>query len=472
MRISERTLRWQYVAGDFVMGNLAWFLLNAYRYTKLSLAYPRTMWQFLTSGWELQLQVVIPLFWMAVYYYSGYYNRPLRRDRLEEFTQTLVSSVVGTLFVFFLAILNDETIHYQTFYRLLLLSFALQFSLTYLFRFARTQHLMNLVHSRRFGWDTLVVGAGRRAADFAHELDSLPVGIGNRVVGFVDTGCEPRVVPEGQVLGTLDELPDIIRRQKICELVVAPDSHEEKQLFRLLEGLYQYNIPIKVMAGKYSVLSRAVKMTSVYTSPMLEITRDNMSEGQKNVKQTLDYVASFVALVLLAPLFAYLAWRIRRDSPGPVFYRQERIGYRGRPFNILKFRTMRLDAEADGKPQLSSETDSRITPFGHVMRKYRLDELPQFINILRGEMSWVGPRPERRFYVDQIIKRAPYYCLIYNVKPGLTSWATVRNGYANTLEKMLDRLKYDIVYLESRSIATDLKILFYTLKTVVTGEGM
>lgn len=197
-----------------------------------------------------------------------------------------------------------------------------------------------------------------------------------------------------------------------------------------------------------------------------------MPEGQKNVKQTLDFTVALCSLVILSPLFLYLAWRIKKDSPGKVFYRQERIGYLGRPFYILKFRTMREDAEQGGVPRLSSEVDDRITPFGKIMRKYRLDELPQFWNILKGEMSLVGPRPERKFFVDQIIKEAPYYCLIYNVKPGLTSWATVRNGYANTMEKMLDRLKYDIVYLESRSIAVDFKILFYTFKTVFTGEGM
>lgn len=472
MTINERALRWEYVVGDFIMANLAWFLLNIYRYSQIGYKTFHSISHYLTAEREIQLQVLIPLFWMAIYYYSGYYNNPVHRDRLQELRVTIISAVIGTLFVFFLAILNDDPAYYRIFYKLLIVSFLLQFTLIYAFRFTLTQSLMRLIHRRKFGFRTLIIGAGKRACGFEEELNGLSVGIGSLIVGFIDTGREPRVVSDDKVLGNWGDVERVIHDYKIKEIVVAPDSHDEKQLFGLLKSLYKYNIPIKILAGKYSVLSRAVKMTSVYTSPMIEITRDNMPEGQKNVKQTLDFTVALFSLIILSPLFLYLAWKIKKDSPGKVFYRQERIGYLGRPFYILKFRTMREDAEQGGVPRLSSEVDDRITPFGKIMRKYRLDELPQFWNILKGEMSLVGPRPERKFFVDQIIKEAPYYCLIYNVKPGLTSWATVRNGYANTMEKMLDRLKYDIVYLESRSIAVDFKILFYTFKTVFTGEGM
>ncbi len=472
MRINERALRWQYVVGDFIMANLAWFLLNTYRSIKLATYNSHDIWQFLSSEREIQLQILIPLFWMGIYYYSGYYNKPIHRDRLEELRVTIVSAAIGSLSVFFLAILNDNSLYYQTFYKLLLISFFLQFVLTYAFRFTLTQSLMRLIHQRKFGWHTLVIGAGKRALNFEKELSNLSVGIGSLIQGFIDTGKEPRKVSEDRVLGKWEDVDKVIRDYKIREIILAPDSHDEKQLYELLKSLYKYNIPLKAIAGKYSVLSRAVKMTSVFTSPMIEITRDNMPEGQKNVKQTLDVAVALFSLIFLSPLFLYLAWRIKKDSPGKVLYKQERIGYLGKPFYIIKFRTMRENAESSGRPLLSSEDDDRITPFGRVMRKYRLDELPQFWNILKGEMSLVGPRPERKYFVEQIIEKAPYYCLIYNVKPGLTSWATVKNGYANTIEKMLDRLKYDIVYLESRSIGVDFKILFYTIKTIITGEGM
>jgi lipopolysaccharide/colanic/teichoic acid biosynthesis glycosyltransferase len=167
----------------------------------------------------------------------------------------------------------------------------------------------------------------------------------------------------------------------------------------------------------------------------------------------------------------YLALRVKRSSDGPIFYKQERIGLHGKPFNIIKFRTMYVSQKTD-TPKLASENDSRITPFGKVMRKYRLDELPQFFNVLKGDMSLVGPRPEQKFFIDKIIEKAPYYSLVHKVKPGITSWGMVMYGYADTVDKMIERLKFDIIYLENISLKIDLKILIYTILTIVKGKGV
>ena len=168
---------------------------------------------------------------------------------------------------------------------------------------------------------------------------------------------------------------------------------------------------------------------------------------------------------------AILAIYIKKDSKGPVFYRQERIGYRHKPFILYKLRTMRQDAETEG-PALSSENDTRITRIGHILRKYRFDELPQFWNVLKGDMSIVGPRPEREFFIRKIMEKAPYYTLLYQIRPGITSWGMVKFGYARNIDEMIKRLKFDILYLENMSMLVDMKIIIYTVKTVITGKGI
>lgn len=189
------------------------------------------------------------------------------------------------------------------------------------------------------------------------------------------------------------------------------------------------------------------------------------------MKRALDIIISILVLVLGFPLYLFTAIMVKRSSKGPIFYKQERIGQFGVPFNIYKFRSMYTDSEVTG-PQLSSENDSRITPWGHTMRKYRLDEIPQFYNVLKGDMSLVGPRPEREYFIKQIVKIAPHYIHLQKVKPGITSLGQVKYGYAQSPEEMAKRLKYDILYIENMSIYLDIKILFYTIRTVISGEGV
>ena len=220
----------------------------------------------------------------------------------------------------------------------------------------------------------------------------------------------------------------------------------------------------------YDIMLGSVKMNQVFGTALIEINQEIMPPWQIAFKRVLDILVSFVSLLLLAPLFAYLSIKVKQSSIGPVFYRQERIGLRGVPFTILKFRSMYENAE-NGGPQLSKDEDNRCTPFGAIMRKWRLDELPQFWNVLIGEMSLVGPRPERKFYIDKIMEQAPHYRHLLKVRPGITSWGQVKYGYASDVDQMIQRLKYDILYLENRSIALDFKIMFYTLVVLVQGTG-
>ena len=197
---------------------------------------------------------------------------------------------------------------------------------------------------------------------------------------------------------------------------------------------------------------------------------DIMPAWQFSIKRVVDILASLFALMILSPVILTLMILVKISSPGGIFFTQERIGKKGRPFRIIKFRTMVKDAEKDG-PQLSSASDARITPIGKFLRKTRLDEIPQFFNVLKGEMALVGPRPERQFYIDKIMERAPHYKHLQKVRPGITSWGQVKYGYAENVDQMVQRLKYDLLYIENMSLAVDIKILLYTILIVLKGDG-
>lgn len=258
-------------------------------------------------------------------------------------------------------------------------------------------------------------------------------------------------------------------RKDIIRIDTPPDNEEE--LYRQIRQAYPTGKPIYIRPRVYDLLTGAAQIHNLDDEAWICITDMNMSDCEICIKRTFDILASSLSLIALSPLFAVLAVAVRCSSKGPVFYTQERIGLYGHPFRIYKFRTMVVSAEQDGTPQLSRKDDKRITKIGHLMRKYRLDELPQLWNVLKGDMSFVGPRPERPYFIHLIEQQAPYYCLLYKIRPGLTSWGPIRVGYTDTIEKMIRRLNYDIAYMENMSLLLDLKIMLLTISVIFNGKG-
>lgn len=458
----------KYILSDFISASVAWLLFNILRYEVFAIDEGAdSLLDYLQYPGVLGGQVVIPLFWLVLYYFSGYYNKPFGKSRLTELFSTFITVLIGTVFVFFALLLDDIPRSIDIYYKLFFGMFGLQFFITYIPRLLITQSGMRKIKNREWAMKVLIIGAGGKAVRIAHDLYRL----GYDICGFVsEDERTPVKADRNQVLGTVEDIPVLMEKENMDEIVLAVESKNNKALLGILYSLYRYKRPIKVLADRFNMLSK-IQLRTIRGIPLVDVTDNNFSPAEQNIKLFLDKVCSVVALLLLSPLFAYIAWRVKKDSPGPVFFRQERIGYLGQPFWMYKFRTMYVNAEENG-PSLSSEDDLRVTPFGRIMRKYRLDELPQFWNVLKGDMSLVGPRPERKYFIDEIVKTAPYYYLLHNVRPGITSLGMVKYGYAASVDKMVERMEYDILYYENMSLTLDLTILIYTVKTVITGKGV
>lgn len=459
----------KYILSDFISASVAWLLFNTLRYEVLYVINEGTdsLLDYLLYPGVLSGQIVIPFFWLVLYYFSGYYNKPFGKSRLTELFSTFITVLIGTIFVFFTLLLDDIPRSIDIYYKLFFGMFGLQFFLTYIPRLLITQNGVRKIKNREWAMNVLIVGAGEKAVRIAHDLYRL----GYDICGFVaEDEKTPVKADRKQVVGTVADIPLLMGKVNVDEIVLAVESKNNKALMGILYSLYRYKRPIKVLADRFDMLSK-IRLRTIRGIPLVDVTDNNFSPAEQNIKLFLDKACSVVALLLLSPLFVYIAWRVKKDSSGPVFFRQERIGYLGQPFLMYKFRSMYVDAEENG-PALSSEDDPRVTPFGRIMRKYRLDELPQFWNVLKGDMSMVGPRPERKYFIDEIVKTAPYYYLLHNVRPGITSLGMVKYGYAANVDKMVERMEYDILYYENMSLTLDLTILIYTVKTVITGKGI
>ena len=415
--------------------------------------------------------LLVPVVWIFIYLLQGTYHNVRRLHRLKVINLTFIGTFFGVVILFFLLLIDDEITRYQQYYKLLFALFTIQFFLVLIPRFLIVSYIVKQIHARKAGFKTLIIGGSDKAVAIYDEIQELPKGIGLDFVGFINiNGIDKLLEDRIEYLGHIDQVETILQEFQIEEVIIALESKEHDRIKTIISRLAAREVRIRILPDMYDILSGTVEMNNIFGALLLDVNSEVMPVWQRSVKRALDIVASLVSLLVFTPMFIVLAVLVKTSSSGPVFFLQERIGKNGRPFQIIKFRTMVVNAEASG-PQLSSSNDPRITSIGSFMRKTRLDEFPQFYNVLVGDMSLVGPRPERQFYIDQIVKIEPQYLELNQVRPGITSWGQVKYGYAENVDQMLDRMKFDLLYLKNRSLSLDIKIMLYTILIIFRGSG-
>ncbi|WMJ73676.1 sugar transferase [Cytophagaceae bacterium ABcell3] len=457
----------RFLVGDFLAAALAWICFYTIRRHLLGEEPQRLDAELIGNS------MIIGSFWIIFYAFFGLYSNIYNKSRIKEFFWLFTTTFLGAVFIFFVLLLDDEGVdNYTAYYKTFSAYFLLQFTFTAIEKISIISYTQWLLKSKRVCFNTLLIGSDQNALEILNEVEKSIETLGMHFIGYMHVFDNNSHFLKDRLrhFGHYDHLEKVIRRCNVEHIVIALEPSEHGKISQILSMLNSTNVKVHIIPDIYQLIVGSVKVKQIFGLPLIQINQDIIPVWQKATKRAIDIFISFSVLLIGMPVFVVLALVTKLSSKGPIFYTQERIGRDGIPFNIVKYRSMYIGSEQNG-PALACDDDPRVTPWGRFMRKTRLDELPQFYNVLIGDMSLVGPRPERQYFIDQIVKLAPHYKHLQRVRPGITSLGQVKYGYAENVDQMVNRLKYDVLYIENMSLALDLQIIFYTIIIMIQGRG-